>query len=457
MPGVYSSIKDQLSICKNMIQRLNEVSPNKAVLIGYASYMLIGWALLCLPFSQSAVDGAVSKASAMDHLFTATSAVSTTGLATVTVPETYSFVGQLIILSLIQFGGIGYMTLGSFVLLARRNDLTDRRKEITRATFTLPDGYSVAGIVRSVIVFTLVIETLGTGLLWIAFRQCQVPDALWQAIFHSISAFCTAGFSLFGNGLEGFAGDFWVNAIIAGLSLSGAIGFLAMSDIYLTFVGKRASKTLTTRIILHATFWSLIAGWLLIFLIEPAYRELPLEQRILSSGFQTMTALTTVGFNTEPIGQMAMPTTFVMLLLMILGASPSGTGGGLKSTSVSAAFATVWSTLHGRDQVTFWGCQVPPHRLTLAFASVVFYIAIFFVGGLCLLLVQEGPLADVLFETASALGTVGLSRGLTGELTPIGKLVIIALMFIGRIGPITFGLAIFNRTETGPTKDDLAV
>jgi trk system potassium uptake protein TrkH len=431
---------------------MRQISPMKTLLVGYAIYTFVGWILLCLPFAHE-----TTSLSALDNLFTATSAVSTTGLATISTSDSYSFFGELVILTLIQFGGIGYMTLGSFILLARHVELSPRREQITKTAFALPDGFHVSRLLRSVILFTVAIESAGILALYFAFENAGVPNPLWQATFHSISAFCTAGFSLFSNGLEGFADDFWVNAIISTLSLSGAIGFLVMSDVFLSFTGRRERQTLTTRIILHATFWMLLVGWLLIFLIEPTFGDLPVEQRLMSSGFQAMTALTTVGFNTQPIGDFAHPTAFVMLLLMILGASPSGTGGGLKSTSVSAAFATVWSVLKGRNEVTFWGCRVPTQRLTLAFASVVFYVSIFFIGGLGLLLVQSQSLEDVLFEAASALGTVGLSRGLTSDLTPLGKLIVILLMFIGRLGPITFGLALFSNTTAVPKQDDLAV
>jgi trk system potassium uptake protein TrkH len=214
---------------------------------------------------------------------------------------------------------------------------------------------------------------------------------------------------------------------------------------------------LTTRIILHATAYSLLLGSVCLFLLEPSYRELPNEDRLMVSFFQAMTAMTTVGFNTTDIGAFGHAPVFLMLLLMILGASPSGTGGGLKSTSVSAAFATAWSTIKGRPQVTFWGCEVPNHRLTMAFSAVVFYISVFFVGGLLLLVLQPEPIADVLFEAASALGTVGLSRGITGDLTPLSKCVVILLMFIGRLGPVTFGVALFAGETKPPKRDDLAI
>lgn len=432
-----------------MITRMN---PLKALLFGYASYVLIGWVLLLLPVSQQ-----TDSVSSIDHLFTATSAVSTTGLATVGTPSTYSFFGELVILGLIQLGGIGYMTLGSFILLARHRELPGERKQITKLAFALPEGFEVRAFLRNVVLFTVSIEFVGAVALYAAFRQAGVEQAGWQAIFHSISAFCTAGFSLFPNSLEDFVSNPWVNLIVAALSLSGATGFLVLSDVFWSFTGRREQKTLTTRIILFATAWTLLLGWIGLFLLEPTYRELPPEQRLMASGFQSMTALTTVGFNTTPLSAFSAASVFLVLLLMILGASPSGTGGGLKSTSVSAALATVWSTLKGRSEVTFWGCRVPDHRLTMAFAAIVFYVVIFFIGGLLLLTLQSESFEDVLFETASALGTVGLSRGITGDLSPLSKLVVIALMFIGRVGPITFGLALLSGRTDERQRDDLAV
>jgi trk system potassium uptake protein TrkH len=254
----------------------------------------------------------------LDHLFSATSAVSTTGLATVSTPDTYTFFGQLVILALIQMGGIGYMTLGSFVLLARRRELPRNREHIARLAFVLPDGFQVGAFIRNVVVFTFLIESIGATGLFIAFKSAGVEQSLWQAIFHSISAFCTAGFSLFPNSLEQFASNFWVNAIITVLSVLGAVGFLVMSDLYGSWTGKRQRVTLTTRIILHATAWTLVIGCAGIFLLEPSYRELSSESHLMASFFQSMSALTTVGFNTTPIGGFAHAPVFLLLLLMIL-------------------------------------------------------------------------------------------------------------------------------------------
>lgn len=428
------------------------LSPLKLLLLGYLTYVVVGWALLCTPWCQSE-----ATAPAIDHLFTAVSAVSTTGLATIGTPDSYSFAGQVVILFMIQLGGIGYMTLGSFVLLARHRTLTDSRTDIAKLSFSLPEGFSIASFIRNVVLFTLAIESMGAIALYFAFRSAGIAGAAWQAVFHSISAFCTAGFSLFPDSLVQFVDNPWVQMIVSALSLSGAIGFLVLSDLFASLSGKREHKTLTTRIILRATFWTLLIGWLLLFLVEPSFEDLAAEQRLMRSGFAAMTAMTTVGFNTVDFGGMATVSTFLILLLMILGASPSGTGGGLKSTSVSAALATVWCTLHGRQEITFGGCRVPAHRLTAAFAAVTFYVLLFFIGGLLMLMVQPQPMQMVLFETASALGTVGISQGLTGQLEPLGKLILIALMFIGRVGPITFGLALFSGSEWVTESDDIAI
>lgn len=435
-----------------MRQLAERMSSQKLLLLGYSTYILVGFVLLSLPWSQK------QSVAPLDNLFTATSAVSTTGLATVGTPDNYTFVGQLIILLMIQLGGVGCMTIGSFILLARQKTLPPRNEEVAKVAFALPEGFTVKELIRNVVLFTVLIEALGAIALFFAFRGAEVENAAWQAIFHAVSAFCTAGFSLFPDSLESFRDNFYVNAIIAMLSLCGAIGFLVFSDLMRSIAQPDAHRTLTTKIILRATFSSIGIGWIILFLCEPVFTALPAEQRLMASGFQAMTALTTVGFNTVPIGSLALAPTLLMLVLMIMGASPSGTGGGLKSTSVSAAVATVFSTLKRRNKITFWGCEVPAHRVTLAFASLVFYIAIFCCGSFFLLLVEQGkPFEDLTFEAASALGTVGLSRGVTGDLSSLGKIFVIALMFVGRLGPITFGLAIVAGEKVTKSTDDLAV
>lgn len=440
---------------KDFFSRAGRSHPLHLLIWGYIGYTVVGWCLLLLPVCHEA-----QTATALDHLFVATSAISTTGLSTVDVPGTYSFLGELVIFIGFQLGGLGYMTLGSFILLAGKRVLTPAREQVARVAFTLPEGFEISVFLMRVVRFTLLIEAVGAVLLFFAFRAAGVEKPLWHAVFHSVSAFCTAGFSIFPTGLEAFRTDFWVNVIVSVLSILGAVGFLAMSDVWEAKRGKRERTTLTTRIILQTTLWSIGIGWALLFLTDAGMAKLPGEERLLASMFQSISALTTAGFNTYPISQVTASTTLILIVLMIMGASPAGTGGGLKSTSVSAAWAVLWSTLHGRSEITFWGKKVPAHRLFTAFAALVFYVATYLIGSTLLLLVENHQFEDVLFEAASALGTVGLSRGITGDLSHLGVLMVTSLMFIGRIGPLTFGLALFSGTvkaSSGEEEEDLAV
>ncbi len=185
---------------------------------------------------------------------------------------------------------------------------------------------------------------------------------------------------------------------------------------------------------MYATFGFILAGWLFLLFFDASIAELPVGERILASSFQSMTAMTTVGFNTHPIEALGAAPLLVTLVLMVIGASPSGTGGGLKTTSISAAIGTVWASLRGQGDVTFLERRIPINRVLEAFTALVFYLGMFLVGSTVVLILQAQAFEDVIFEVASALGTVGLSRGITGDLVPLGKLAIVVLMFIGRVG-----------------------
>lgn len=309
-------------------------------------------------------------------------------------------------------------------------------------------------------IFTVVVEVIGAALLYLFFRGENVENSLWAAIFHSISAFCTAGFSIFPNSLEDFSGNLGINIVISISSILGAIGFLVASDIWQAINNKRRSTTLTTRIILIVTTWFLVTGFLLLFIFDQSMSNLPLGEHLLTAWFQSMTALTTVGFNTFPIGELGAAAVFFTLVLMIVGASPSGTGGGLKSTSVFAALGVMWSSLRGLNYVGIFGRRIPQERLFTAFSAFVFYIIAFLVGSSCLLILQTQAFEDIIFEAASALGTVGLSRGMTGDLTSFSKIVVIFLMYMGRVGPLSFGIALFYKdtpTMIVESQEDLAI
>lgn len=430
-------------------------NPLKIILFGYASYIIVAVCLLSLPICWQA--GPVSF---LDNLFIATSAVSTTGLVTVNTPVAYNFWGQLVILIAFQLGGLGYMTVGSFLVMMGNDTLSSFRKRVGSVVFSLPEGFELKTLIQHTVIFTVLVEIAGIFILTPLFGRQGVENPLWAAIFHTVSAFCTAGFSVFPNSLEDFRSDFWINLVISILSLLGAIGFLVASDVWQSGIKRRRSMSLTSKVILWFTSCFIIAGFILLLLFDTSMRALPVGERVLAAWFQSMTALTTVGFNTHPIAALSAFSVLLTLALMIVGASPSGTGGGIKTTSISAALGGMWSSLRGNQAIAYMGRRIPEERVTAASAAIVFYILVFLIGAGGLLLVQDQVFEDVVFEVASALGTVGLSRGITGDLTVVGKLIVIAMMYVGRIGPLSFGMALlYNRSRqfVKMPEEDLAV
>lgn len=425
-------------------------SPSRALAAGYALLIVIGWLLLCLPWStRPGVD-----ADALDHLFTAASAVSTTGLATVSTPGTYTVLGQILVLLLIQIGGIGYMAVGSFVVLARGRPLSAAGEATLDADLARPPSFDRRGFVQGVVLFTLTAELAGTLALWPAFAAAGIDAPLWQALFHSVSAFCTAGFSLLDDSLVSFQDDVTVNLVVAALAYGGAIGFIVAVDVWRTLRGHTRALTRTSKIILQLTALLSVVGTAGLMAFDGHWSpDAPLEGRLLVSGFQAMSAMTTVGFNTLPLSEMSQAALMVVMVLMFVGASPSGTGGGVKTTTITATIAMMRSVLSGGQDVTHRGQAIPMHRVLAASASVVFYASMLLAGVFLLTVTDEGPLLPLAFEAASALGTVGLSLSLTGALSPLGQIVVIALMFAGRLGPMTFGAAMLEQDEAPASAD----
>jgi len=421
----------------------------RLLLLGYLLYMLAGWALLSIPVMQE------TAVSALDALFTAVSAVSTTGLVTVDPGGSFSLGGEIVILALIQLGGIGYMTAGSILALALRRRLSLAQHHALVGGFGLPTDFRLKRFIAELAVFTLAAEAAGAALLWPMFASAGVANAGWSAVFHSVSAFCTAGFSLFPNSLENFRDDVGVNLVVGVLSYLGAIGFLVFADLWDTATLRRRALGYSTRVVLVATPLLSILGAVLIYCVEPGVASLTGGERALAAFFQSMTAVTTVGFNTVPIGALSQAAVVLMYVLMMFGASPAGTGGGLKSTTMATLVGLLVSTLRGRSDVRLLGRMIGPDRIQIAAASVTFYILALFVAVFALLLTQQADLEVLAFEAVSALGTVGLSMGVTGSLTATGKIVIILLMFMGRVGVLTFGLALVASQTRGARRADL--
>jgi trk system potassium uptake protein TrkH len=431
---------------------LAAVEPLRLVVFGYLAYVLIGWVLLCLPFSHRA--GYISP---LDNFFTSVSAVSTTGLVTVDTGR-YNMFGQIVILCLIQVGGLGYMTLGSFVILSRGRELSDLRSGVSQKVFSLPKGFRISKFIRSVVIFSCIVELCGAIVLSFIFRSTGAELPVWSSIFHSVSAFCTAGFSLYSNSFEAFADNFWLNIIIGLLSLLGAMGFIVLVDIWRRVTGKVRRITFTSKIILRMSFALLLIGAFVFLITEPSVQEMSQNKRILVSTFQAMTAMTTVGFNTVTVGALAHSSLLILTFLMIIGASPSGTGGGIKSTSFTAIFGLIRSSLRGDSEVCFLGRKIPESRIRTAMASTGFYLFVLILGVFALTLTESMAFEGLFFEAASALGTVGLSTGITSSLTSLGKIIVCILMFIGRVGPLTFAVSFSLRgTPDSDEYHDVAI
>ncbi len=436
-----------------LVRAWSRLRPAQQLAMGFASYAAIGTLALCLPFAKA------RDAALIDNLFNVVSAVSTTGLTTISVADSYTFFGELVILLLFQLGGVGYMTISSVLVLARGGRISDARMGVLRAGFALPHYFVMHRFLVHVVVFTVVSEFLGSMLLWWRFSALGVEHPLWSAVFHSVSAFATAGFSLNNTSLEAFAADPVVNLVIGALAYMGAMGFIVVQDVWYSVKLRERMLTFTSKVILWMTGAVFVVGAALLFFMEPGIRALPLGERAMASAFQMMTASTTAGFNTIPISTMSTAALLVIMAAMLIGASPSGTGGGVKTTTVSALLANLFSVLRGRERIVLLGHEIPMARVLFAFAAATFYLGHLAAGTVILALTERQAFLPIAFEAASALGTVGLSMGITGDLSPLGKIIVIYLMFAGRCGPLTIGLALLRPQAAAATArgDDLAV
>lgn len=419
------------------------LNPQQSLFFGFFMYMVLGWIFLSLPFSQKIPTDFI------DTLFTSTSALSTTGLATVSTFDNYTFFGQFIILTLIQIGGIGYMTLTTYILLSTTKQITHWHKKILHNEFTMPKEFKIQDFLKSVIVFTFIIEIIGAILFYFAFRPIHSDTlfTVWTSIFHSVSSFCTAGFSLYNTSFEGYATHTFLNGIVIFLTISGALGFIVVTDIWYYFSKKSNSISFTTKMISLSFFGVLFIAFLIQFFGDTTIQHYDIFTRVQVSLFTTVNAITTAGFNSIPLGNLTLGILLTIIFLMYVGAAPSSTGGGMKITTLTAIIAIVKSKVRNQTKVTYLGKKIPTDRLEMAVSTFVFYTAILFFSVFLLSFTENQTLEKLLFEAASAIGTVGLSMGITGSLSVWGKIILISIMFIGRVGVITFGLAILAKKQ----------
>lgn len=424
-----------------------KLQPGQVVLLSFAGWILLGALVLILPVSAAAG----KTINFIDALFMSTSATCVTGLSSISLPEDFSVFGQIVMLILVQVGGLGIMTLSSSLAVIMGKNLQMREQVIMQDVLDTSSSVELLDLVVDIIRFTFVIEFVGAIFLTIGFYQegFEIGQAVYFGFYHAIMAFCNAGYSLLNNNLEDFKFVPMIQLTIAFLIILGGIGFSVMKDVLYTIKSKRSFRTLSvhTKIVLtiNLALWSIGTIYLFFGEFLHAFQDMGMWERFQVSFFQSVSART-AGFNTINLNSLHPHCLYMIILLMFIGASPGSTGGGVKVTTFAVLLQSVTATLRGRSEVEFFERRVPP-------ATVVKAIAIFII---CLIIVSAGLLVmmrlepdksflSLFFEVTSAFGTVGLSLGITPFLSYLGKVVIIAMMYMGRVGPLTLVLAVGSK------------
>jgi trk system potassium uptake protein TrkH len=419
----------------------------------FASLVATGTALLLLPAATTDGHGLPF----VNALFTAASAACVTGLTVIDLGSVLTRFGQVVVLVLIQLGGLGIMTFYAGLASALGVKLTLAQRRSLSMSVEQPKGFELAHTLRYVLLLTIVAELAGTALLYprMASRFASAGESLFAATFHSISAFCNAGFGLFPDNLVSFQDDWLVNLTVIGLIVLGGIGFSVAHELISRRSLRRSPRatwrqiTTHTRLVLVVTAFLIVlaTSLFLVFEHQNALAGLPAGTKFLASLFQAVTPRT-AGFNTVSLASLQPITILTWVLLMFIGASPGGTGGGIKTTTAAVLLLSVRSQFRGRGDVEYGGRTIPKVTVFRAAAVLVLSALALLLAFGTLLVTERQPFSDLLFETASAFGTVGLSTGITPLLSAAGKLVLAALMYVGRIGPLTFVLAMRARERT---------
>lgn len=402
--------------------------------------------LLLLPFSTKS-----GHISLIDALFTSTSAICVTGLIVQDTATYFTPIGQIIILFLIQLGGLGIMTFSTLVLMVAGKRISIKDRIIIQNGFHPSAPKSIQSLIKNIFLYAMTFELLGCLSLFLRWRkEFSWPQALFHSSFHSISAFCNAGFSRFSQSLVNYRGDIWVNLTMILLIVFGGLGFLVLQELKEGFSGivrrKKIHVSLHARLVLTITSCLIFFSFIIFFIIERNYslKMFSLKEKILASLFQIVTPRT-AGFITMDMNTLSAASVFLLIILMFIGASPGSTGGGVKTSTVGVILAFLKSRIAARDSVNIFYRTLPHESVTRAYTIVTLALSLLAFSSFVLFVTQ--PLArmeEVFFEVFSAFGTVGLSLGTTAKLSSLGKIMIVLTMYIGRIGPLTF-LYAFSR------------
>lgn len=436
-----------------------KIQPAKIFLFSFLLIIFFGTGLLMLPKAT-----ATGHIKFIDALFTSTSAVCVTGLTVVDTATYFTRFGQLVILGLIQIGGLGVMTLTTFFALFFAGGLGIKERVLIGDLVEEEKLGQIKYTLIQIILMTFIIEAIGAVLFFHSLQGINLPfgEKIFYSIFHSVSAFCNAGFSTFTENLmfESVRYNYLSISTIGLLIVLGGLGFHTLANLgeILFMPFKRTRKKVRylssqTKIILITTIILIITGSIITYYFEKdnTLKNLTFDQQILASIFQSITTRT-AGFNTISINNLLIGTSLVYILLMFIGASPGGTGGGIKTTTSFISLLAIYDFIRGKKKIEIFKRQIPDDIIHRAFIKIAFSLVLIFTTTIILTFTEPFKLIDILFEQFSAFGTVGLSRGITPYLSETGKLIIIILMYIGRVGPITF-LTSFSR-ETIPPKYD---
>jgi trk system potassium uptake protein TrkH len=439
-------------------QKFRQLSIPQTLVLYYSLAILLGALLLATPL---AANGA--PLSFLDALFTATSAQCVTGLIVVDTGTKLTLFGQMVVLFLIQIGGLGIMTFSVYLFIYLRMGVSTRGRWIINETLMHSPIGTWRELIKSIFMLTLVIEALGALLLaWALVPQLGLWAGIYSAVFHSISAFCNAGFSLFSDSMVRFSANSLVNATLITLIVLGGIGFLVLRELldvlkqWRRHSHKRLRISLHTKIVIVASAFLIVYGSVMIAWLEKdnTLVGLSLLEGFWTTLFQSVTTRT-AGFNTLDLAQFRAPTLFLMIFLMFIGASPGSAGGGIKTTSMALFFAVFYNRLRGSRHVTLFRRTIPDEAITKALALTLLAITLIALAIFFLMSAHTPDAAhegsreflSYTFEAFSAFSTVGLSVGATAELNSVGKIIVIGLMFVGRVGMLTMAFAIAGRVN----------
>jgi trk system potassium uptake protein TrkH len=422
--------------------------PARIFILSFAGVILLGAFALWLPFSASK-----NPLTFIDALFMSTSGVCVTGLATVDIGKDLSLIGQSITLVLFQIGGLGIITFSVFLFGIMGRGISFKEREIIQSVFMHTPRRDFFLILKSVLLFTLIIETVGTLILFIRFsKDFSWGQALYTSVYHAVSAFNNCGYSLFSDSLMGYQGDWIVNLTVMGLLILGGIGFIVLHELMARWKGSRQTLSVHTKIALITTGFLIVSGALFFYLFERNFivKDMDLPTTVLVSIFQAVSPRT-CGFNTVDLALLTNEAILLIMILMFIGACPGSTGGGIKTTSAALLFLMIWNRFKGHDEVNVFNRTIPKEILTRTISIII--AAAFSVSLITSVLLLAGSanlppsesrhfFVEYLFETISAFGTVGLSMNVTPKLNEIQKIAVILMMFAGRVGPLTLAFSL---------------